>query len=30
VNFLKDNDEFETEFIKLGDGIGISKRKKQK
>ena len=29
VNFLKDNDEFETEFIKLGDGIGISKRKKQ-
>jgi len=30
VNFLKDNDEFETEFIKLGDGIEISKRKKQK
>ena len=26
IDFLKDNKEFKTEFIKIGDGIGISKR----
>ena len=26
IEFLKDNKEFKTEFISLGDGIGISKR----
>ena len=26
VNFLKNNQEFNTEFISIGDGIGISKR----
>lgn len=26
VSFLKDNKEFNTEFISIGDGIGISKR----
>ena len=26
VNFLKENEEFNTEFISIGDGIGISKR----
>jgi len=26
VSFLKDNKEFNTEFINIGDGIGISKR----
>lgn len=29
IEFLKDNEEFKTEFITIGDGIGISKRKKQ-
>lgn len=27
ITFLKENTEFETEFLELGDGIGISKRK---
>ena len=27
VDFLKNNLEFDTEFISIGDGIGISKRK---
>lgn len=27
VDFLKNNEEFNTEFISIGDGIGISKRK---
>lgn len=26
IEFLKENEEFKTEFISLGDGIGISKR----
>lgn len=26
IDFLKENKEFKTEFISLGDGIGISKR----
>ena len=26
IEFLKENKEFKTEFISLGDGIGISKR----
>ncbi len=26
IEFLKDNDEFETKFISIGDGISISKR----
>lgn len=26
IDFLKDNKEFKTKFISLGDGIGISKR----
>ena len=26
VSFLKENKEFNTEFISIGDGIGISKR----
>lgn len=30
IEFLKENKEFETEFITIGDGIGISRRKKQK
>lgn len=29
IEFLKENEEFKTEFITIGDGIGISKRKKQ-
>lgn len=28
IEFLKTNEEFETEFLKKGDGISISKRKK--
>lgn len=28
INFLKDNIEFDTEFIDIGDGISISKLKK--
>lgn len=28
VNFLKDNDEFKTRFFEVGDGIAISRRKK--
>ena len=27
IDFLKNNDEFDTEFISIGDGIGISRRK---
>ncbi len=27
IEFLKDNKEFETEFMSIGDGISISKRK---
>lgn len=27
IEFLKNNSEFETEFLKLGDGISISRRK---
>lgn len=27
IDFLKDNLEFDTEFISIGDGIGISRRK---
>ena len=27
IEFLKENEEFETEFLKLGDGISISKRR---
>lgn len=27
IEYLKTNEEFETKFISLGDGIGISKRK---
>lgn len=27
IDFLKNNEEFNTEFIELGDGIGISTRK---
>lgn len=27
ITFLEENEEFETEFIETGDGIGISKRK---
>ncbi len=28
IDFLKSNEEFETEFLKKGDGISISKRRK--
>ena len=28
-DFLKENKEFETEFFKVGDGISVTKRKKQ-
>lgn len=27
IEFLKNNEEFETEFLKLGDGISVSKKK---
>lgn len=27
IDFLKNNEEFDTEFISIGDGIGISRRK---
>ena len=27
IDFLENNDEFETEFVKLGDGIAISRKK---
>jgi predicted O-methyltransferase YrrM len=27
IDFLKNNSEFDTEFISIGDGIGISRRK---
>lgn len=27
INFLKENEEFETEFISIGDGIAVTKRK---
>ncbi len=27
IDFLKNNEEFETEFFKVGDGIAVSKRK---
>lgn len=30
INFLKDNTEFKTRFFEVGDGIAISKRKKNK
>jgi predicted O-methyltransferase YrrM len=26
INFLKENEEFETEFIKIGDGIAITRK----
>ena len=28
IDFLKTNEEFETQFLKLGDGIFIKKKKK--
>ena len=28
IDFLKNNQEFDTEFFKVGDGVSISKRKK--
>ena len=28
IDFLKTNEEFETQFFKLGDGISVSKRRK--
>lgn len=28
IDFLKTNENFETEFFKVGDGIGVSRRKK--
>lgn len=28
INFLKDNEEFKTRFFEVGDGIAISRRKK--
>jgi len=27
IDFLKNNEEFETEFLKLGDGISVSRKK---
>ena len=27
IDFLKTNEEFETQFFELGDGISVSKRK---
>ena len=27
IDFLKTNEEFETEFFKKGDGISVSRRK---
>ena len=27
IDFLKNNEEFHTEFFKLGDGIAVSRRK---
>ena len=30
IDFLKNNDEFTTEILDIGDGIGISKRKDEK
>ncbi len=30
IEFLKSNEEFETEFIDIGDGISVSKRKNKK
>jgi len=27
IEYLKDNDEFETEFLDIGDGLSVSKRK---
>lgn len=30
IDFLKNNDEFETEFLNIGDGISVSKRKNEK
>ncbi len=29
IEFLKENEEFETEFLKIGDGISISRRKNE-
>ena len=28
IDFLKDNKEFTTEFFKVGDGVGVSKKNK--
>ncbi len=30
IDFLKNNEEFDTEFIDVGDGISVSKRKNEK
>ncbi|MCI8575197.1 MAG: SAM-dependent methyltransferase, partial [Bacilli bacterium] len=30
IEFLKENEEFDTEFLKLGDGISVSKRHESK
>lgn len=30
IDYLKNNNEYETEFINLGDGLAISKRRKEK
>ncbi len=30
IEFLKENEEFDTEFIDIGDGISVSKRKNDK
>ena len=27
INFLEENEEFETQFIKIGDGIAITHKK---
>lgn len=29
IEFLKENEEFDTEFLKIGDGISISRRKNE-
>ena len=29
IEFLKDNDEFETNFLDIGDGLSVSKRKEE-
>ena len=30
IDFLKNNDEFDTEFLDIGDGLGVSKKKDEK